>query len=260
MLRTDDLGDDARVRFLNFAADGFPADSIRSLLLRLRDAKPGAESQRGLAERLRTSVEAEASLLRLRTRLDSVASKAVKLQTESQAGSDPMSVLAYLPLLMSSVDSTHAYLGSLLKANGLTRTAVDEIASFDVSRDGDERVLVLTMKDGTTRTIRTTVRKSTDTRTPAPARAQATPLATASVQPNPAADAVTVRFSMERAGTARFSLYDLTGRLVHEEDLTRGEGLQSVRVSAADLAPGGYVYRLRTGDGPAQRGRFTIAR
>jgi uncharacterized protein (DUF1501 family) len=67
-------------------------------------------------------------------------------------------------------------------------------------------------------------------------------------QPNPATSITTLSFSLPIAGTARLSLYDMTGREVKTFfNRTVESGTHSVRMDVSDLPAGAYVYRLQFG-------------
>ncbi len=72
--------------------------------------------------------------------------------------------------------------------------------------------------------------------------------------PNPFNPATEIRFECTQAGSARLSVYNVLGRLVHTSDVSVNAGLNSVLWRGQDrtgnAAPGGvYLYRVETTEG-----------
>ncbi|GEM_PF-1289438 len=68
--------------------------------------------------------------------------------------------------------------------------------------------------------------------------------------PNPFNPSTTIRYSLERGGHVRLSVYNLLGEKVDViVDEHRQPGDYSIEYNAAELQSGVYLYRLRTGDG-----------
>ena len=86
----------------------------------------------------------------------------------------------------------------------------------------------------------------------------------ASVSPNPLNPQATLTFSMERPGSVRVALYDLSGRLVRTviQESFAAAGYHDVTIdgrgdSGEKLSSGVYFYNIRTADGSVS-GRLTI--
>ncbi|MBD3162816.1 MAG: chitinase [Candidatus Eisenbacteria bacterium] len=78
--------------------------------------------------------------------------------------------------------------------------------------------------------------------------------------PNPADDAVTVRFELRRSAAVAFALFDPQGRVVRRVQLRRRDvGFHSLRLVVADLPSGIYPYRLRAGT-DTRRGTIVVSR
>ncbi len=78
--------------------------------------------------------------------------------------------------------------------------------------------------------------------------------------PNPATDRTTISFSIDRPDRAILDLYTIEGRQIArliEQDLE--SGTYSVTVKAGDLAPGVYIYTLRSNGGIESR-TLTVVR
>lgn len=72
--------------------------------------------------------------------------------------------------------------------------------------------------------------------------------------PNPFNPSTTIRYSLERGGHVRLSVYNLLGEEVDViVDEHRQPGDYSIDYNAAELQSGVYLYRLRTGDGQLTR-------
>lgn len=68
--------------------------------------------------------------------------------------------------------------------------------------------------------------------------------------PNPFNPETTIEYTMQQAGQVELSLYDMMGRKIRVLDLRRvAAGTHSVRVDAADLPSGVYIYRLKSSEG-----------
>ncbi len=62
--------------------------------------------------------------------------------------------------------------------------------------------------------------------------------------PNPFNPATTISFTMPKAGAASLTVYDMLGRMVHQEQLTAKEGQNSVSFNGRSLTSGMYFYQL----------------
>jgi hypothetical protein len=62
--------------------------------------------------------------------------------------------------------------------------------------------------------------------------------------PNPFNPATTISFTMPQAGAASLRVYDMLGRMVHQEQLTAKEGQNSVSFNGRNLTSGMYFYQL----------------
>ena len=168
------------------------------------------------------------------------------------------------------VDLDAADLGATaIRLRGIHEAFGDGVSSLHIRREGDGRRVTVTLDDGTTREIRL----GGDARTPvtvddirealspeAKTGAASGGDAAAGAFPNPASGSATIRFVMERAGTARVRLFDAAGRTVVDRRVERGEGPQALRVDVSGLAPGAYVYRVEGAAREATTGRVTVAR
>lgn len=67
------------------------------------------------------------------------------------------------------------------------------------------------------------------------------------VYPNPAANYFTLQYSADQAGSAQVLLYDLTGRVVYEKQITTVSGLNAMDVATGDLSNGMYVVEIISG-------------
>ena len=95
---------------------------------------------------------------------------------------------------------------------------------------------------------------------PALATADASGLDLEGAAPNPATGSTRIAFTLGAAGPARLAVYDVLGREVAVlADGPMAEGRHEVRLDAAALSAGTYVYRLNAG-AEARTGRLTIAR
>ncbi len=78
--------------------------------------------------------------------------------------------------------------------------------------------------------------------------------------PNPSSATTTIMFDLPAPESVRLRVYDLLGRVVHEEerrDLPAGR--QGIAVAVGHLAQGVYIYELRTSSRIAQR-RMVVLR
>ena len=81
---------------------------------------------------------------------------------------------------------------------------------------------------------------------------QAPEQVTVRVAPNPFSDRTVVSIDQPRPGTVTIEVYDVLGRRVAVPfDGRLAAGPQQVPVDASALAPGVYLYRVRTADGVA---------
>lgn len=70
-----------------------------------------------------------------------------------------------------------------------------------------------------------------------------------SVWPNPFTEAVQVQFGLNRASEVEVTLFDLNGRVVHQEQLgVFNRGLQYLELRFADLVSGTYILQLVAGE------------
>ena len=89
--------------------------------------------------------------------------------------------------------------------------------------------------------------------------ADADAFAISGVFPNPAAQATTATFTLDRSITVRITVVDVLGREVLADERAFGVGENEVVLDAAALPAGLYVLRL-VADGRAATTRFTVAR
>jgi hypothetical protein len=66
--------------------------------------------------------------------------------------------------------------------------------------------------------------------------------------PNPVVDNTTIQFQLDEAASVTFEVFDITGKLVHSEDLGNVPALtnQLVDFNRAGLASGTYTYGVVT--------------
>jgi hypothetical protein len=84
-----------------------------------------------------------------------------------------------------------------------------------------------------------------------PTGVEAPPVAARSiaVYPNPATSRLAVEFALDLPSTARFEMYDLTGRLVRSVAAAQyGAGVHTVEFDAYALESGVYMVRMYQGD------------
>lgn len=62
--------------------------------------------------------------------------------------------------------------------------------------------------------------------------------------PNPAADFTNINFSTPNVGKVTLTIVDALGRLVHQQNITSKQGLNSVLVNTASLRNGIYLYTI----------------
>ena len=78
--------------------------------------------------------------------------------------------------------------------------------------------------------------------------------------PNPAAETLTIEFTLRQTGRVSVEVVDLLGRRVERVgERVYPAGSNQVSIPVLGLAAGTYLYRLVTGDGSVS-GRFTVAR
>lgn len=65
--------------------------------------------------------------------------------------------------------------------------------------------------------------------------------------PNPFSGETTISFDVQKAQLVNFNLYDLTGKLIFEKEISANHGTNSYTFSANDLASGMYFYALSNG-------------
>ena len=69
--------------------------------------------------------------------------------------------------------------------------------------------------------------------------------------PNPANDKATLIYDMKEAGDAQINIYDLTGRMLHTQTNTSGEGLQTLSLNVSALPAGMYEVRVTSAQNSA---------
>lgn len=74
-----------------------------------------------------------------------------------------------------------------------------------------------------------------------------TALENANLWPNPVTDAFTLSFQSTFSGNVPLSIYDMNGRVMHQENLAFNRGGNRIDLGAHQLAPG--MYLLRVGEG-----------
>lgn len=67
------------------------------------------------------------------------------------------------------------------------------------------------------------------------------------VYPNPAGDCINLKFNSERNGKGNLVLNDLSGKLVHSENISFQKGINELFFYASDLAPGMYILIVESG-------------
>ena len=77
--------------------------------------------------------------------------------------------------------------------------------------------------------------------------------------PNPANDALNISFDLAQAGNVGMMVYDLSGRLVINEQFQRDAGNQLIKLPLQELEVGTYILQLTSMDGKAVK-RFVIQR
>ena len=61
---------------------------------------------------------------------------------------------------------------------------------------------------------------------------------------NATTDKITLAYSTEEAGNYNLSIYDLTGRIIHNETLVAQTGTQHISIDGLHLAPGMYIAKM----------------
>ncbi|MFN8714737.1 MAG: T9SS type A sorting domain-containing protein [Bacteroidota bacterium] len=84
------------------------------------------------------------------------------------------------------------------------------------------------------------------------------PVIAADVFPNPAATQVTVKGNFNEADVLTFTLVDLTGRVVTNQQLPAGNS--TINVDLSTLQPGAYLYQITVNEVMVQSERLVIAR
>lgn len=77
------------------------------------------------------------------------------------------------------------------------------------------------------------------------------------VYPNPVSDVLTFSFRMQSAATVQICISDAGGRQVELLQLQTESGMQKAFLNTAALAPGLYVYTVKTGSQIIANGRFS---
>ncbi|UAY52677.1 fibronectin type III domain-containing protein [Ferruginibacter albus] len=73
------------------------------------------------------------------------------------------------------------------------------------------------------------------------------PVADVNVYPNPFTDHLTVELNSKDAGRTALGLYDISGRLLYRQEVTKGEGKQTFNINipnAASLKTGNYIFNV----------------
>ena len=66
--------------------------------------------------------------------------------------------------------------------------------------------------------------------------------------PNPVASQATLSFNVEESATVSYQVFDMTGRMVMNQNLGRlNAGEHQVSVNAENLSAGSYILRLSQG-------------
>ena len=78
-----------------------------------------------------------------------------------------------------------------------------------------------------------------------------------SIYPNPATQFVTVEFNTENAGDITFRIVDLTGKLIHAEEVNHQGGNLTHQFNVSQLAKGFYFLRIETKNGKTIR-KFVV--
>ncbi len=84
------------------------------------------------------------------------------------------------------------------------------------------------------------------------------PVNAAEVFPNPAATQLTVKGKFSESGVLVFVLFDLTGRMLINEQLPAGNS--SINVDLSTVQPGAYLYQITVNGAMVQSERLVIAR
>ena len=90
------------------------------------------------------------------------------------------------------------------------------------------------------------------------AEPEAIPVIAADVFPNPTATQVTVKGNFNEADVLTFTLVDLTGRVVINQQLPAGNSI--INVDLSTLQPGAYLYQITVNSVMVQSERLVIAR
>ncbi len=84
------------------------------------------------------------------------------------------------------------------------------------------------------------------------------PVIAADVFPNPTATQVTVKGNFNEADVLTFTLFDLSGRMVTNQQLPAGNS--TINVDLSTLQPGAYLYQITVNRVMVQSERLVIAR
>jgi hypothetical protein len=69
-----------------------------------------------------------------------------------------------------------------------------------------------------------------------------------SIYPNPVVNQATVSFELKESGNVSYQVFDMTGRMVMNQNLGRvAEGEHQVNINAENLSAGSYILRLSQG-------------
>ncbi len=79
------------------------------------------------------------------------------------------------------------------------------------------------------------------------------------VSPLLAKDEITFNLVLPTEGTVKISMFDGQGKLVAEESMRMGSGVQKIRLGTEELTNGVYMYRVEAGDG-VKEGKAIINR
>jgi hypothetical protein len=65
---------------------------------------------------------------------------------------------------------------------------------------------------------------------------------------NPTSDKISFKYSTEEAGSYNLSIYDMSGRVLHNENVTAKTGAQQITVNGLNLAAGMYFAKMSNGN------------
>ncbi len=76
------------------------------------------------------------------------------------------------------------------------------------------------------------------------------------VFPNPSTEKVNASFSLNKAETAKISVYDLNGKLVNNTTEDLKKGANTISISVGQLPVGYYILRMETESGVSATNKF----